>query len=1109
MNITRVSNLRKLLLFLCVTATYFILLNTWGGSVFALPNQFPNPADFTRNDGNPTAFGDFRALVAGYNGTSYLLDAQKSAVRIYVPVNSAVGNGSVALTVTVNDAGHADGVGDAGSVPTRYELWSLDSDEFTVLNAGAPQFSGPNGNNITFSRNIGGLPASTIHPGYKVLEFQANAIVGNFGWNTFFISTNSGTYINYFKLLNYDKFAIKANPGVGSGDFRIRFAPDCSINSNTTRLLRWFDADAGQPNQNGQNPVNSNLSGNGPGGATNLNTPIFNTDPNPTFPAGPPIINGQQGQIGEGGNNVPGSWQVVLRPQYTYTWTWNNIQSSNGIQFGIPFDGFDYTFTCPPIDLCTNIPGNQASVPSGMVKNTPGNTPGICTTPPISTTGCEFNQPQNGLRIRVGESLPVSVRAYNGTAARWTGHTRPLGTGVTELPNTPDNSPTQWNTYLTVNNPNPYVGYVQKYDPHGGHGGTQGTLQPNTFSNWTPFAIDNTTLGPKTYSFYLVRKVPSTGSYVHLAPNAASASAHCTFSYTVYADPVGVIFGASCSNITGTISYQGAAGIPVGLLRIIRLRDGVQTAPDVGVGAIDAFGASNFFNKRPFVDWRLAPHESYRVELHMQNSLGEWQPNPVIANINNGNPCLQITACSAGNAGLSPEPGQTISSSELGSLYVSVLNETNNATFDSSYGYTTVITITGGLVPSPAIGPSIPANLIPGINNAGASTNLIANSTGTITVDFSFAGTSFANLGLSSVVPCNQTITPATRPYFKVFGGDVSAGGEFRNNGLSCNGGFVPTGGIRAFARAFGPPNDDRGAASEYGVLSLGPIDGSSANNNGFYSSDLHSRVGDYSTFANTVPIYWGGSLTGEHCIADYWHETSGGNEPTPAASGTTLIAGNTFDLNTAADDRRYYFNGGFLFTGVLRLPSATIPSGKQVTVYADGDVFITGNITYSYGAGFDYRIPSSIPYLTIIARGNIYVASSVTQLDGLFVAQPQTQTGGQANRGRFVSCVIDSGSPTVPLTAQQPNSFINKCQQKLLINGAVVAQRLKLWRLGDTTTTLFRAPSNENAQLYGAPVTIGREEIQYIPDIVLGIPAFIRDSEMPLRALYAAPPIF
>lgn len=38
-----------------------------------------------------------------------------------------------------------------------------------------------------------------------------------------------------------------------------------------------------------------------------------------------------------------------------------------------------------PVDLCTNIAGTQTTVPAGMVKDTTGNTPGVCTVPPVDT----------------------------------------------------------------------------------------------------------------------------------------------------------------------------------------------------------------------------------------------------------------------------------------------------------------------------------------------------------------------------------------------------------------------------------------------------------------------------------------------------------------------------------------------------------------------------------------------------------------------------------------------------------------------------------------------------------------------------------------------------
>lgn len=577
---------------------------------------------------------------------------------------------------------------------------------------------------------------------------------------------------------------------------------------------------------------------------------------------------------------------------------------------------------------------------------------------------------------------------------------------------------------------------------------------------------------PPVYATYKAFRLANPEPTNNLPPwtkGQAPGSATCTI--TVYVDnppvytPAGS-FTASCTSIQGNISYQGTGGAPVGLLRIIRNSDGASMG-DVGVGAIDAFGPSTFFNKDPFRSWRLAPHYTYRVELHGQNSAGEWQPVLYTAQLNGGNPCVQVQSCSISSTDVAPEPGQ----STTARISMTAANYTS-VSFDPSYGYTVFYNSAGSSVIPPSGNTAVTIGVGNPVNVPDPPITVTIIPTSIITIN---AGMRYLGTPLPGVGDCGISINPATKPFFQVKSGDIKAGGGFESDQGVCPStslaGYISprttgnnySGGIRAFGDPSSGSNP--GSTVDFGAYALGLIASNPSAKIGF-----KSLVSTNALFANmNIPAGGlGGYLNSNsqaHCVQDFFTTTR--IDPNP---GNFLG-----DLNSSV-------SGQYLASNSINLNASTISARKQITLYVDGDVTINGDITYA--DRWNPNDQASVPYFALIVRGNIIVNSNVTRLDGLYVAQPIA--GG--TKGSFKTC----NSPCI-----QPAIGGNR---QLVINGQVIAQRVELLRPYGTLGPLATDPSNIT--------TNPAEIINFIPSMIIGSPQ-LAPIKSGLQGIFSLPPVF
>lgn len=351
-------------------------------------------------------------------------------------------------------------------------------------------------------------------------------------------------------------------------------------------------------------------------------------------------------------------------------------------------------------------------------------------------------------------------------------------------------------------------------------------------------------------------------------------------------------------------------------------------------------------------------------------------------------------------------------------------------------------------------------------------------------------GFSLLNVGLAAA---------DSRPYVRIYGADIATGGWFNNGSSSCNPSDTNTyqapdytsatnlykGGIMTYGSYDSSSQKSKGAGSEFGASSLGLIEGASSVEP--YGFSTGSSGYNSLSFANkstlTASNYWGGFLEGSvrqtHCVPDYFGTLQ--NSPTTVASAS--------DVSTLNSGQFLNTTGGITTVGA----SAPLASGKKITLFVSGNVYISSNITYAS------HNETNVPKFALVVKGSIYVAPSVTQLDGLYIAEPNLSAGSvvAADTGNFWTC--HANNATIPTD----NYVSANCRTKLTVNGSVIAKQINLFRVnGDIAS----APPNEPSTSPNIA-----EVFNFTPDMVAGGGFFnsTTGSSGKIESLVSLPPVF
>ncbi len=221
--------------------------------------------------------------------------------------------------------------------------------------------------------------------------------------------------------------------------------------------------------------------------------------------------------------------------------------------------------------------------------------------------------------------------------------------------------------------------------------------------------------------------------------------------------------------------------------------------------------------------------------------------------------------------------------------------------------------------------------------------------------------------GASNTVYSN-TATCDYKPYFQIQNGDIVAGSILQS--LGCTGNEAN---ISAYSA------DTTSSGSKYAAIATGTIS-NFPSGQGLYSSSTNPL-----TFANTSSNGYFGTAP---CLTNYFH-------PPSSSSGNTYVT-----------------------TSNPNLPYS-ISAGQHYTYYVNGNVTISHNIVFQTSS---ITNPAQIPSFNLIVNGNIYIDSSVTQLDGLYQAL--------GSSGSIYDCYPSDGTN------------YSSCSQPLTVNGSMMAQQ-------------------------------------------------------------------
>ncbi len=284
-----------------------------------------------------------------------------------------------------------------------------------------------------------------------------------------------------------------------------------------------------------------------------------------------------------------------------------------------------------------------------------------------------------------------------------------------------------------------------------------------------------------------------------------------------------------------------------------------------------------------------------------------------------------------------------------------------------------------------------------------------------------------------TVIPPGGNGTPITdsscsgavvnEPYARFYGSDVTAGGAFASGSNQCAGSPMHLGSINSYQRGVGPR--PQGSGSQFAALSLGQIQS-------FASAFLRSLAPTSTTglsFANTPAAGpFGGNLgaTYQHCVPDYYGTLPADNS---AWAGSFAAPG-----------------GAYTYSGDLTLGPGTVAAGTNLSIYVNGDVYISGDLTYQTNGWTVTGNTSNVPSLYIIATGSINISPGVHTLDGVYVAQNNT----------IHTCAAGPGTANL----YDATDLYNNCHSRLRINGSFIANNIVLDR---TYSSLRHSQGGEN----------------------------------------------
>lgn len=333
--------------------------------------------------------------------------------------------------------------------------------------------------------------------------------------------------------------------------------------------------------------------------------------------------------------------------------------------------------------------------------------------------------------------------------------------------------------------------------------------------------------------------------------------------------------------------------------------------------------------------------------------------------------------------------------------------------------------------------------------------------------------------GTSNPAACDLI---ANRPYFKVYGGDIVAGGSFKDATGTCTTAGGQGNIIGQYRLGSGAPSTGGagtgGAGTQFAAIAVIKVSGVAS---AMLRDSVPTGVSGL-TFANTTADLPAGKFGGDfgapgYCAPNYFDDEQFKDARISSSNTPTIDVSNIISVPTGKQTEIKPAGG------TLTITTGPLPVNTRHTLFVDGNVSINSNIAYAPLIASNN--PDDLPYLTIIAKGDILIDPSVTRIDGLYIAQ----SGGASHPGHIYTCA-GLASATIPLG----------CNAKLTINGAFIANRVVMQR---TNGTLRDSPG----ELEPSTSANVAELFQFTPEMYIGRPIF-KERSAPYDSIKGLPPV-
>jgi hypothetical protein len=147
-----------------------------------------------------------------------------------------------------------------------------------------------------------------------------------------------------------------------------------------------------------------------------------------------------------------------------------------------------------------------------------------------------------------------------------------------------------------------------------------------------------------------------------------------------------------------------------------------------------------------------------------------------------------------------------------------------------------------------------------------------------------------------------------------------------------------------------------------------------------------------------------------------------------------------------------------------LQLNGGSFDPGNNVQIFVDGNVYISGDITYNHAEDNTWTV-NNAPAFKLVATGNIYIDPSVGQLDGTYIADG---TGSSGN-GNIYTC----SDPANHFKYMDKSILFDNCNKQLAVNGSFQANKVNLMR---TVGSLRDEKPVSSTPGFNSPIMLGKD---------------------------------